>query len=492
MFRPFVFIGIGAMAASFALLYSLSAANFCLAFAALITLVFISFKKEKLNKGVVIALIFVMLAVRFISISATVQYKTESLHGKTADLQAEIIDIDYNSDNFASLSLRVIDCELEEAKNIKLKATQMTNADVLPGDIISAKVIFSQPDDKFKSANFADGYYYSADISKIYNKKPAKLSLWRTVYNVRTAVKAAIDSAGADEKSAVLKALIIGDSSAISPEISERVRNSGVSHMLVVSGMHLGILVGVIMNLMKKRTKTVTAVIVGSISAVIILTVCLFHVSILRASIAYIVMLSARLFKRDSDPLSALGFGVAVAVMLTPYIFYDVSFLLSVAATFAVIYPARLLIDIVRFKRFGKLGKVFRYCYDILIISVCSIFCTLPIVVNCFGYVALAAPLTNLAVSLAMSWALVTGVFAVLVFFLPFGKFICLPFFFMARGCVKFFIDAVEFIGKDGFGVVFVERDKNIYCFLVAAAFILIVKILSNYIKQRKEKYCAE
>ena len=322
MFRPFVFIGIGAMAASFSLIYSLSAAVFCLAFTAVIASVFISFKKGKLNKGVVIALIFVILAARFIALGTTVQNKTEDLLGKAADLQAEVIDVKYNSDNFASIKLRVTDCELKEAKYIKLNATQMAQTNVLPGDIISAKVVFCQQSEGFKVSNFADGYYYSADIIKIYNKKPAILSLW---------------------------ALLIGDSSAISPEFSDCVKKTGVSHMLVVSGMHLGILVGVMMNLMKKRTRTVTAVIVGSISSIIILTVCLFHVSILRASIAYIVMLLARLFKRDSDPLSALGFGVAVAVLISPYIFYNVSFLLSVAATFAVLYPAKMLIDIVNF-----------------------------------------------------------------------------------------------------------------------------------------------
>ena len=302
MFRPFVFIGIGAMAASFALIYDLWAAVFCLAFSAIIASVFVSFKKGKLNKGVVIALIFVILAARFIALNTTVQGRNEGLLGKVADLQAEVIDVKYNSDNFASMKLRVTDCELKEAKYIKLIATQMAQTTVLPGDIISAKVVFCQQREDFKKKNYSDGYYYSADIIKIYNKKPATISLWRTVYNVRAAVKSAIDSAGVDEQGAVLKALLIGDSSAISPEFSDCVKKSGVSHMLVVSGMHLGILVGVIMNLMKKRTRTVATVIVGSISSIIILTVCLFHVSILRASIAYIVMLLARLLKRDSDP----------------------------------------------------------------------------------------------------------------------------------------------------------------------------------------------
>ena len=78
------------------------------------------------------------------------------------------------------------------------------------------------------------------------------------------------------------------------------------------------------MNLFKRRVKPVLGVIIGVVSALFILLICLFHVSILRASIAYIVMLFALVLRRDADSLSALGFGVIVAVFAMPYIFYNV------------------------------------------------------------------------------------------------------------------------------------------------------------------------
>ena len=176
-----------------------------------------------------------------------------------------------------------------------------------------------------------------------------------------------------------------------------------------------------------------------------------------------------------------------------PYIFYNVAFLLSIAATYAVLYPARLLIKAVGFERFGYLGKVFRYAYDILIITVATLFCTLPIVAYYFGYVALAAPITNLAVTLAMNTALIVGVLAVMVSFLPLGSFLSIPFYLISRLCVKYFIFAVEQIGKNDFGVVFINGDENIYCFLITIAFILLVKMFTKpLILKREEKLRAQ
>ncbi len=484
-----MFIGIGAFIASFAVFRSVWLAVLLLLLTAGLTVVFTLTKRNFINKGVVIALIFIILILRVISVSLFVENKNEKLVGIKTTITGEITDIIYNSSNFSSITLKIKDSSEASAKGLKVGLTLRHKTDALPGDIIKASISFTDLQAKYKAYNFGKGLYFSGEIDEIYSYESKGVSLYRIIYNVRNAILKSIDNAGTDEAGAVLKALIIGDDTYISADLDRNVRSSGVSHMLVVSGMHLGILCMVMMNIINGRTNRWIAVTVGIVLSLFILFVCLFHVSILRASIAYIVMLIAKLIKRNSDPLSALGFGVAVAVSFMPYIFYNVAFLLSVAATFAVLYPARMLIKAVGFESFGRLGKVFRYAYDILIITVATLFCTLPIVAYYFGYVALAAPLTNLAVTLAMNIALVMGVLAVILSFLPFGQFISIPFYFISRLCIKYFIFAVEQIGKNDFGVVFIKGDKNIYCFFITIAFILLVRLFAKpLIYKREEK----
>ena len=119
MHQPFIFLGLGALAASLSLLYSIPIAVFCLGLMALWAIVFIVSKKNGLNKGVVIALIFVILAVRLISLEAITENKNQQLIHKTVDFKAGIISVDYNSGKFAVFSLKVLDCTEKTANNIK-------------------------------------------------------------------------------------------------------------------------------------------------------------------------------------------------------------------------------------------------------------------------------------------------------------------------------------------------------------------------------------
>ncbi len=486
-------IGIGAFIASFALFKSVWLAVLILFLMSGIAVVFTKTKQNYMGKGVIIALIFIILTLRFVLLSCFIDAKNEKLVGTNAVVTAQITQIGYNSSNFSSITIKIKDSSEASAKGLSLSATLKHKTDALPGDIIKASVSFIASQEKYKAYNFGKGIYFSGNIEEIYSFEIKGVSLYKIIYNVRSLILKSIENSGKDEATAVLKALIIGDDSEISKELDQKVRSAGVSHMLVVSGMHLGILCSVAMNIINGKTKRWIAITTGILLSLFILFVCLFHVSILRASIAYIAMLVAKLIKRNSDPLSALGFGVYVAFLIMPYIFYNVAFLLSVAATFAVLYSGSMLIKAVGFERFGHWGKLFRYVYDILVITVATLFCTLPIVAYYFGYVALAAPLTNLAVTLAMNTALIVGVLAVTVSFLPFGRFLSIPFYFISRLCIKYFIFAVEQIGKNDFGVVFINGDKNIYCFLITIAFILLVRLFAKpLIIKREEKLRAQ
>ncbi|MBQ1186759.1 MAG: ComEC/Rec2 family competence protein [Clostridia bacterium] len=456
--------------------------------AVLILFLFFRNSNQK-NKGVILALIFIMLLIRVVSLGVFIENKTNKLVGSSAEITAEIVDIGYSSNKYSSVILKIKDSSNKDMEGLTVTTTFSYSTNAIPGDIINAEITFVPLQDNFRSYNFGKGYHFAGNVTQIYSNTPNKYSFWRFIYNVRTQILNSIEYSGQDDAGAVLKALIIGDDADISNELYETVKATGVSHMLVVSGMHLSLLCGIMMNIVNGRIRLATKVIVCSAISLFILAVCLFHISILRASIAYFVMLFGRFFKRTTDPLSSLGFGIVVAVFSNPYIFYNVAFLLSLAATFAVLYPSKMLIDAVSFKRFGRVGKLFRSAYDIFVIATCSMVCTLPIIVYYFGYVALASPIANLAVTFAMNSALVLGVLAIMLFFLPFGKFISLPCFFLARAFVKFFISVITYMGKNDFGVVRVSPDKNIYCFFIACAFILLVRVLSRYlISKRKEK----
>lgn len=495
MTRPFLFMGIAALVASFiALKAGITEVILVLLFSMAVLIIYTVWGKKQILKGVVIALIFIVLTVRFTTLMAHIDTVNSKLAGRTAEIVGTVTGVIYNEENFSRYTVKIEDSTSGAAVGITVDATMFSHTSALPGDRIKATVVFEKVDQRYKGYNFSNGRYFSCEIESMYVEEKQTLTVWRIAHDIRQSIIKAISMGGSGEEGAVLRALIIGDTSGISERFNSNVKAAGVSHMLVVSGMHLGIICGVLINAIRRRTKRWITAVIGILTAGFITLVCLFHVSILRASIAYFVMLIGRVIRRDPDGLSSLGFGATVAVLIYPYIFHNVAFLLSLTATFAVLYPADMLIKAVSFEKLGLFQKPVRYAYDILTISVCAMFCTLPVVVYYFGYVALVAPITNLAVTFAVNAALILGVIATAVYFVPFiGGLCCIPLYFAARIFVSYFIFTVNMIGGSGYGVLTIPPDKNIYCFLVAVSFILLVKVFYQHQIRKKERaYLAE
>lgn len=490
MVRPYLFIGIATLLASF---FALDSGQVPIAVimvsAALITLIFTVVKKKKVISGIILVVVCLLVAIRLCSVSCFVENKNKTLLGRTAEIKGSVVTVVQNENNFSRYTLKIEESNLKLAKGTKVSAFIPANSSLVPGDKIEAKVVFEDPNGKYKATNFANGRYYDCTVESFRNLNDPSLNLNRAIYFVREEIRKSISKGGSSEESAVLLALIIGDKSNISKELSLNVKRAGVSHMLVVSGLHLGILCGFVFRLLQSRINRLGYVLLGSATVVFMAAICLFHVSVLRASIVYLVMLLSRLVLKNYDSLNALGLGIILVVLIFPYAFYNVAFLLSVSATFSVIGPADMLIKAVSFNKMGVvLGKVTDYVYGVLVISVCAIICTLPITVYYFGFVVLIAPITNLVVSFAVSVALIVGVFAVVISFLPFGQFLCLPFFAVARAAAGYFIHAVNTIGSTEFGVLKLPNNSALLCFIFALFFVLAVKFFYDLKLSRKER----
>ncbi len=61
------------------------------------------------------------------------------------------------------------------------------------------------------------------------------------IHNARNSFSDLIDRSGEPAAGAVLKALIIGDRTQITPELRQAFNRAGVGHLLAISGLHIGI-----------------------------------------------------------------------------------------------------------------------------------------------------------------------------------------------------------------------------------------------------------
>lgn len=147
------------------------------------------------------------------------------------------------------------------------------------------------------------------------------------------------------ETNAIIKALIIGDRSDIPKDITRAFRDSGASHILALSGLHLGIIYGILVKGLSFIGNTSSAQILRS--SVIILTCGLYTLatgagaSIVRAFLFIFIGETARLHGRFRSTGSVLLTSLLIHLTLDPSSVKEVGFQLSYAAMagIAFIFP---------------------------------------------------------------------------------------------------------------------------------------------------------
>ncbi|MBI5587809.1 MAG: DNA internalization-related competence protein ComEC/Rec2 [Deltaproteobacteria bacterium] len=164
----------------------------------------------------------------------------------------------------------------------------------------------------------------------------------------RKRIRDFIDASGA-ENGAFLKALIIADKAEIGPSEREAFNKTGTAHILAISGLHVGIVAlfshSVILFFLKRSERLLLAfdvrkaALAASLIPVFLYgTIAGFPVSTVRAVIMVAVFVLTLYLNRGRDFLNTLALAALLILLVSPYSLWDISFQLSFAAVFSIIY----------------------------------------------------------------------------------------------------------------------------------------------------------
>lgn len=226
---------------------------------------------------------------------------------------------------------------------------------------------------------------------------------------LRWKFSAAIDSAMPSEDMAriraVVKALAYGYQDEIPAGIEESFRQSGAIHLLALSGMHLGLLYGLLLKLLalvgnSPTTKRIrSTVIIAALWAFTIFTGC--GVSILRAAVMFSIYEAGVLAGRRRNGLNALSLSAIIITVADPSAPSGISFQLSYAAMTAIflIFPHLRAIVKTRNRISGRIA-------DACAMTIACQATTAPIILLHFGTFAFYSLLANLLCSPIVSIAM--------------------------------------------------------------------------------------
>jgi competence protein ComEC len=177
----------------------------------------------------------------------------------------------------------------------------------------------------------------------------ARSGVLERVDRVRSAIAARIDQAIPGPAAAVLKALVMGDSSGIAPDIREAFTRTGTSHILAISGLHITIVATIAFGLFRWLLSWIPialrhawtrkgAAVLTLLPITLYALIAGFSPSTQRALIMVAVFLLALLAEREADLLNTLALAALLILCVQPASLFSISFQLSFAAVVAIIY----------------------------------------------------------------------------------------------------------------------------------------------------------
>ncbi len=165
---------------------------------------------------------------------------------------------------------------------------------------------------------------------------------------LRGRISRQIDAAGLGPEATVLKALVIGDRTGITPEVREAFTRTGLNHLLAISGLHIGIVASAAFVLFRwlldfwprllmtgAARKAAAILTLGAVAFYALLAG--MSPSTQRALVMAAAFLLAFLLERDQDLLNTLALAALAILGAHPPALFSISFQLSFAAVFAII-----------------------------------------------------------------------------------------------------------------------------------------------------------
>lgn len=218
---------------------------------------------------------------------------------------------------------------------------------------------------------------------------------------LRESIQRKLDSVFPEDTIGFARALLLGDSSKLSEEEDLAYSQSGIRHVIAVSGLHVSILFSLIYAISGGR-KWMSAIL-GIPLLILFAAVAGFTPSIMRACIMQCLMIIAILVNQEYDPPTALAFSILTMLMLNPLTITSVSFQLSAGCMVGIMLFAerihRYLLDRTPLgpaKGKSLKAKLTRWFVSSVSITLSATVVTTPLCAYYFGMVSLVGVFTNL------------------------------------------------------------------------------------------------
>lgn len=410
--------------------------------------------------------------------------------GETATLTALVEDTKPSADDGADrYTLRVTAGDLPAGTKLlywqtdKLRDWQV--GDGVTGQFTLISVEEQTGDRLLAGSAQADGIYlysWPAEYGSVSRSFKAGELSWldRAVYAVRTSAKERLSVIGG-QSYGISAGIALGDVDSVSDPVSVAFRRSGISHLLVVSGLHVSMVALGLFHLLRKRLYARTAALITL--PVLLVFMCLMGLtpSVIRAGVMVGIVLISHLFRRQADSLNSMGLAFVVLALVDPFCIYDIGLQLSFGATLGILQLYRplsaWLLDRLHLHPFKEpvwwRKTLLIPLLQSVAVTLSATVVTLPVTAIYFGEISLISPLTNLLTLFPAQAVLITAWLTILTGWIPaVGSVIAFPFAWATKLLCAYLIGVTDLFGN-WWGAVVSMRRPYLVCWLIGALLLL-------------------
>ena len=326
-----------------------------------------------------------------------------------------------------------------EAVHFRVECASLPKCEA--GGRIRGRFSLDVPDATQRLDDYADGIVLSAEYLSGMLRLGQSESFRARTARLQAALSRALRKGMAENTGGVLAAMVVGDRSHLTSTLRSAYRGAGLSHVLVVSGMHVSILCGDVLGRLlpnrKKRLRGYTGrrvrALFSAVMALLLVGVTGFTPSVLRAAGAVWLSALGVWVYGPPDALTSLGVAGVLMTAGNSYAVCDVGFQLSFAAVVGTLAGGAVVrrsqevwekqraekkhprLRFWKRKALGLAGSL----WETVCISACASMATFPVLVLRGMSTSLYALVSGAAVLWLVEPVLLTGLGAALLGLVP-------------------------------------------------------------------------
>lgn len=315
-----------------------------------------------------------------------------SLDGETREINGVILDKTTPAHDMAGYTIEAV---IDGVRTRFSLYTRDVGAEVGDSVIFEARFSLLRDNTAFSEASF----YMSRGVFLRANARTTPVAIRNDSFSFTAPIrgfneslKHSIMTAFPGDTGALICAVLLGDKSFISDDLSRNITRAGTAHYTSVSGLHLTLIAHMFMSVLSltrlQKMRRLKFVLLASLT-LLFMVFFNFSPSVTRAGIMLIVFYGGELFMRRGNTLNSIGFAALIILLMSPYSCLDAGLLLSIAGTIGVGVIAPAVNKLFTTEQFKGVREAF-------FMNLCANYATLPLVAIFFGGASVVSVFTSI------------------------------------------------------------------------------------------------